>query len=69
MVSPTGIAAMCGEPMLLCKLQDVKEAAQVTCRDKQGWKLTTEIVEVGIGNGFEKQQEEVWMKELHSQKT
>ena len=28
MVAPTGIAAMCGEPMLLCKLQAAKEAAK-----------------------------------------
>ena len=26
-------------------------------------------MEVGIGNGFEKRQEEMWMKELHSWKT
>jgi len=70
MVAPAGGAAMRGEPTLLRKLQAAKkEAAKSPAKvNKAGSRLQEIAEEGGIGDGFEKRQEEVRMKELHSQK-
>ena len=70
MVAPAGIGAMRGEPTLLRKLQAAKkEAAKSPGKiNKVGSRLQEIVEEGGIANGFEKRQEEVRMKELHSQK-
>jgi len=70
MVAPAGGAAIRGEPTLLRKLQAAKkEAAKSPAKvNKVGSRLQEIAEEGGIGDGFEKRQEEVRMKELHSQK-
>jgi cell cycle serine/threonine-protein kinase CDC5/MSD2 len=70
MVAPAGGAAMRGEPTLLRKLQAAKkEAAKSPAKaNKVGSKLQGIAEEGGLCDGFEKREEEVRMKELHSQK-
>jgi hypothetical protein len=61
---------MRGEPTLLRKLQAAKkEAARSPAKaNKAGKRLQGIAEEGGPGDGFEKREEEVRMKELHSQK-
>jgi cell cycle serine/threonine-protein kinase CDC5/MSD2 len=70
MVAPTGGAAVRGEPTLLRKLQAAKkEAATSPAKsNKVGSKLQGIAEEGGPCDGLKKQEEEVRMKELHSQK-
>jgi cell cycle serine/threonine-protein kinase CDC5/MSD2 len=70
MVGPTGGATIRGEPTLLRKLQAAKkEAARSPAKDsKTGSRLQEIAEEGGPGDGFERREEEVRMKELQSQK-
>lgn len=70
MVAPTGGATMRGESTLLRKLQAAKkETAKSPAKaNKVGSRLQGIAEEGGLGDGFEKREEEVRMKELHSQK-
>jgi hypothetical protein len=67
MVAPAGGAAIRGEPTLLRRLQAAKkEAAKSPAKaNKVGSKLQGISEE---GDGLERREEEVRMKELHSQK-
>jgi cell cycle serine/threonine-protein kinase CDC5/MSD2 len=70
MVAPAGGAAMRGEPTLLRKLQAAKkEAAKSPAKaNKAGSKLQGISEDGGLCDGIERREEEVRMKELHSQK-
>lgn len=70
MVGPAGGATIRGEPTLLRKLQAAKkEAARSPAKDsKTGSRLQEIAEEGGPGDGFERREEEVRMKELQSQK-
>jgi hypothetical protein len=70
MVGPAGGATIRGEPTLLRKLQAAKkEAARSPGKDnKVGSRLQEIAEEGGPGDGFERREEEVRMKELQSQK-
>jgi hypothetical protein len=70
MVAPAGGAVIRGEPTLLRKLQAAKkDAAKSPAKvNKAGSRLQGIAEEGGIGDGLERRQEEVRMKELHSQK-
>ena len=70
MVAPAGGTTIRGEPTLLRKLQAAKkEAARSPAKaNKLGNRLQEIAEEGGLGDGFERREEEVRMKELHSQK-
>lgn len=70
MVAPAGGVAMRGEPTLLRKLQAAKkEAAKSPAKaNKVGSKLRGISEEGGLCDEIERREEEVRMKELHSQK-
>jgi cell cycle serine/threonine-protein kinase CDC5/MSD2 len=70
MVAPAGGTAVRGEPTLLRKLQAAKkEAARSPAKaNKAGGRLQGIAEEEGVGDAFEKREEEVRMKMLQSQK-
>jgi hypothetical protein len=70
MVAPAGGTTIRGEPTLLRKLQAAKkEAARSPSKaNKVGNRLQEIAEEDGPGDGFERREEEVRMKELQSQK-
>ena len=70
MVAPAGGTAIRGEPTLLRKLQAAKkEAARSPANaNKVGNRLQEIVEEGGTGDGIERREEEVRMKELQSQK-
>jgi hypothetical protein len=70
MVAPAGGATIRGEPTLLRKLQAAKkEAARSPAHvNKVGGRLQEIAEEGGLGDGLERREEEVRMKELQSQK-
>jgi len=70
MVAPAGGATNRSEPTLLRKLQAAKkEAARSPAKtNKIGNRLQEIAEEDGLGDGFERREEEVRMKELQSQK-
>ena len=69
MVGPAGGATIRGEPTLLRKLQAAKkEAARSPANVNKAGSRMQDIPEDGGGDGFERREEEVRMKELQSQK-
>jgi cell cycle serine/threonine-protein kinase CDC5/MSD2 len=70
MVAPAGGTAVRGEPTLLRKLQAAKKEAACSPdkATKAGGRLQGIAEEDGVGDALERREEEVRLKELHSQK-